>query len=117
MEAADWIIDIGPGAGLHGGYVVAEGTAEQIRANPESVTGQYLSGAKSVPVPAARRKPAGWLTIRGAAEHNLKNIDVRIPLGVMACVTGVSGSGKRSLINEILYKYLAKKLNRAGTRA
>ena len=116
MLAADWIVDIGPGAGLHGGYVVAEGTADQICRNPASVTGQYLSGARSVPVPASRLQPTGWLLVRGAAEHNLKNIDVRIPLGVMVCVTGVSGSGKSSLINGILYQYLAKKLNRAMTR-
>ena len=116
MLAADWIVDVGPGAGLHGGYIVAEGTAEQIKACPESLTGQYLSGKKAVPVPASRRKPAGYLTVRGASEHNLKNIDVRIPLGVMTCVTGVSGSGKSSLVNEILYKHLARVLNRAKTR-
>ena len=116
MLAADWIVDVGPGAGLHGGYIVAEGTAKEIMACPESITGQYLSGKKVIPVPSERRKPTGWLTVRGAEENNLKKIDVRIPLGVLTCVTGVSGSGKSSLVNEILYKYLAKKLNRAKTR-
>ena len=116
MRAADWIVDVGPGAGIHGGYVVAEGTAEEICRNPDSLTGQYLSGAKRIPVPAKRRKPSGYLTVHGAAEHNLKDIDVKIPLGVLTCVTGVSGSGKSSLVNEILYKVLAKKLNRAKTR-
>ena len=116
MRAADWIVDVGPGAGAHGGQIVAEGTAEQICNNPASLTGQYLSGRKRIPVPAKRRKPAGWLTVRGAAENNLKHIDVKIPLGVLTCVTGVSGSGKSSLVNEILYKYLAKKLNRARTK-
>ena len=115
MLASDWIVDVGPGPGVHGGYIVAEGTAKQIMANPDSLTGQYLSGKKSVPVPKKRRKPNGYLTVKGAAEHNLKDIDVKIPLGVLTCVTGVSGSGKSSLVNEILYKYLAKKLNRART--
>ena len=115
MLAADHVIDIGPGAGEHGGEVIAQGTAEEIMQVPESITGQYLSGKIQIPVPAARRKPTGWLTVKGAAENNLKNIDVKFPLGVFTCVTGVSGSGKSSLVNEILYKYLAKKLNRART--
>lgn len=113
MLAADYIVDIGPGAGSHGGEVVAAGTAEEIMQVPESVTGQYLSGRRKIPVPKRRRKPEGWLTVRGAAENNLKNIDAAFPLGVMSCVTGVSGSGKSSLVNEILYKSLAKTLNRA----
>lgn len=113
MRAADFIVDVGPGAGEHGGRIVATGTADEIMKVPESVTGQYLSGKLQIPVPPARRKPAGWLTIKGAQEHNLKNIDVRFPLGVFTCVTGVSGSGKSSLVNEILYKVLANKLNRA----
>ena len=115
MFAADHIVDIGPGAGEHGGEVIAEGTAEEIMQVPESITGAYLSGRIRIPVPDERRKPTGWLKIVGAQENNLKNIDVKIPLGVMTCVTGVSGSGKSSLVNEILYKYLAKKLNRART--
>ena len=113
MLAADCIVNIGPGAGEHGGEVVAIGTPEEIMANPRSITGQYLSGKRRIPVPKERRKPTGYLTIRGAREHNLKNIDVKIPLGIMTCITGVSGSGKSSLINEILYKHLAKSLNRA----
>jgi excinuclease ABC subunit A len=115
MLAADHVIDIGPGAGEHGGEVVAQGTAEEIMQIPESITGQYLSGKLQIPIPAVRRKPTGWLTVKGAAENNLKNIDVKFPLGVFTCVTGVSGSGKSSIVNEILYKYLAKKLNRART--
>lgn len=115
MRAADYIVDIGPGAGEHGGHVVAAGTAEEIMKCEDSITGAYLSGRIQIPVPKERRKPTGWLTVRGAAENNLKNIDVKIPLGVMTCVTGVSGSGKSSLVNEILYKTLAKKLNRART--
>ncbi len=115
MFAADYIVDIGPGAGEHGGKVVAAGTAEEIMACQESITGAYLSGRLQIPVPQKRRTPTGWLTIKGAQENNLKKIDVEIPLGIMTCVTGVSGSGKSSLVNEILYKTLAKKLNRART--
>ncbi len=115
MFAADYIVDIGPGAGEHGGQLVAAGTAEEIMACPESITGAYLSGRRKIPVPETRRTPTDWLTIKGAAENNLKNIEVRFPLGVMTCVTGVSGSGKSSLVNEILYKTLARKLNRART--
>ncbi|MBR6237754.1 MAG: excinuclease ABC subunit UvrA [Lachnospiraceae bacterium] len=117
MRAADCIVDIGPGAGSHGGEVVAVGTADEIIKVPESITGKYLSGELSIPVPATRRKPTGKLTVKNARENNLKGIDVDIPLGVMTCVTGVSGSGKSSLVNEILYKSLAKKLNRARTIA
>ena len=113
MRAADYIVDIGPEAGKNGGEVVAVGTAEDIMACKESVTGAYLSGKIKIPVPATRRKPTGWLKVRGARENNLKNIDVDIPLGVVCCVTGVSGSGKSSLVNEILYKHLARDLNRA----
>ena len=115
MREADYIVDIGPGAGEHGGKVVAEGTAEEIMANPDSITGAYLSGKKKIPVPEVREKPSGWLKITGAEENNLKGIDVEIPLGIMTCVTGVSGSGKSSLVNEILYKRLARDLNRART--
>ena len=115
MRAADYIVDIGPGAGSEGGEIVATGTAEEIMQNPRSITGQYLSGKLNIAVPKVRRKPSGWITVKGASEHNLKNIDVRFPLGVFTCVTGVSGSGKSSLVNEILYKTLAKKLNRART--
>ena len=113
MRAADCVVDIGPGAGENGGELVAIGTAEELMKNPDSVTGAYLSGKLKIPVPAQRKEPSGYLTVRGAAENNLKNIDVTFPLGVMTCVTGVSGSGKSSLVNEILYKALARKLNRA----
>ena len=113
MLAADYIVDIGPGAGSHGGEVIACGTAEEIMQLPESITGQYLSGKKRIPVPETRRTPTGWIKVLGAQENNLKNVDVEIPLGVMTCVTGVSGSGKSSLVNEILYKHLARELNRA----
>ena len=115
MLAADYIVDIGPGAGEHGGEVVAVGTAQEIMKNEKSVTGAYLSGKIKIPVPEERKKPAGWLKVTGAQENNLKNIDVSFPLGVMTCVTGVSGSGKSSLVNEILYKRLAHDLNRART--
>ena len=113
MRAADYIVDVGPGAGSHGGQIVASGTVEEIMNTPESITGQYLSGAKKIPVPETRRKPTGWLTVCSAEENNLKKIDVKFPLGVFTCVTGVSGSGKSSLVNEILYKHLARDLNRA----
>ena len=113
MRAADFIVDIGPGAGAHGGEVIATGTAEDIMKNPNSITGKYLSGEIKIPVPKTRRKPTGWLKIVGAKENNLKNINVKIPTGVLTCVTGVSGSGNSSLVNEILYKSLAKQLNRA----
>ena len=115
MRAADYVVDIGPGAGEHGGQVVAAGTAEELMKNPQSVTGAYLSGRIRIPVPEKRRAPAGWLTVKGAKENNLKNIEVKFPLGVMTCVTGVSGSGKSSLVNEILYKSMARQLNRART--
>ena len=117
MRAADYIVDIGPGAGFHGGQVVACGTAEEVMNTPGSITGDYLSGRKKIPVPTERRKGNGnFLTIRGAAENNLRNVDVSIPLGTFTCVTGVSGSGKSSLVNEILFKRLAADLNRAKTR-
>ena len=115
MRAADYVVDIGPGAGEHGGQVIATGTAEDIMKNPNSITGKYLSGEIKIPVPKTRRKPKGFLKVVGAKENNLKNIDVKIPIGVLTCVTGVSGSGKSSLVNEILYKSLAKRLNRART--
>lgn len=115
MLAADYIVDIGPGAGEHGGQVVATGTAKELMENPNSITGAYLSGRMKIPVPETRRTPTGWMTVKGAQENNLKNIDVKFPLGVLTCVTGVSGSGKSSLVNEILYKSLAKQLNRART--
>ena len=113
MRAADYIVDIGPGAGEHGGEVIAVGTAQEIMDEPRSITGAYLSGRIRIPVPEERKQPTGWLTVKGAKENNLKNITVKIPLGIMTCITGVSGSGKSSLTNEILYKAMAKKLNRA----
>lgn len=115
MFAADYIVDIGPGAGSHGGKVIATGTAEDIMACKESITGDYLSGRKKIPVPDVRKEPTGWIKVKGARENNLKNIDVEFPTGIMTCVTGVSGSGKSSLVNEILYKSMAKQLNRART--
>ncbi len=113
MHEADYIVDIGPGAGEHGGNIIAEGTAQEIMENPDSITGAYLSGKKMIPVPKKRREPSGWIKVTDATEHNLKHVDVDIPLGVITCVTGVSGSGKSSLVNEILYKHLARDLNRA----
>ena len=116
MMAADQIVDIGPGAGEHGGELIAQGTADEIMACPKSITGAYLSGRRGIPVPMRRKEPTGWLTVKGAREHNLKNLSVSIPLGVMTVVTGVSGSGKSSLVNEIVYKTLQRDLNRARTR-
>lgn len=113
MRAADYIVDVGPGAGRNGGEIVACGTAKEIEACKESITGAYLSGRMKIAVPLERKEPSGWIEVKGARENNLKNIDVKIPLGVLTCVTGVSGSGKSSLVNEIVYKHLAKKLNRA----
>ena len=115
MLASDHIVDVGPGAGIHGGEIVGEGTAKELEKFPNSITGKYLSGELNIPVPSSRRKPKGWINVKGAAENNLKNINVKFPTGVLTCVTGVSGSGKSSLVNEILYKSLAHKLNGAGT--
>ena len=117
MESADHIVDIGPGAGIHGGRVVVSGTPDEVRACPDSVTGAYMSGRLKITVPETRRQGNGhFLTVYGAAEHNLRNIDVKIPLGCFVCVSGVSGSGKSSLVNGIIYPYLAAKLNRALTK-
>jgi excinuclease ABC subunit A len=117
MRAADHLVDMGPGAGEHGGYVVAEGTAAEVALVKESMTGQFLAGTRTIDIPDKRRKPAGYIGIEGASQHNLKNIDVRIPLGVFCCVTGVSGSGKSTLVNEVLYKAVANRLHRTRQRA
>src|SRR3712207_1521203 len=116
MLAADFLVDLGPGAGEHGGEVVAQGTAEEVMRVPESLTGQFLSGSKTIPVPAERRKPSGYVEILGATQHNLKKVDVQVPLGTLTCVTGVSGSGKSTLVNEVLYKSVANRLHRARQR-
>ena len=117
MLSADYLVDVGPGAGVNGGRIVAAGTPQEIIDNPDSLTGQYLSGKRSVPIPAERRSPSGWLTVRGARANNLKNVTIQVPLGMITCVTGVSGSGKSSLVNEILYKSLSHTLNRSRLRA
>ncbi len=117
MREADYIVDIGPGAGIHGGEIIAQGSLEDICKTKDSITGQYLAGVKKIPVPAQHRDPSGWLKLKGCKENNLKNIDVEIPLGVFTCVTGVSGSGKSSLVNEILYKILSRKLNHSRVKA
>src|SRR5206468_9349796 len=116
MRAADHLVDLGPGAGEHGGRIVAEGTAAEVEAVKESLTGQFLAGTRRIDVPAERRRPTGYVDIVGAAAHNLRGIDVRIPLGTLTCVTGVSGSGKSSLVNEVLYKAIANRLHRARQR-
>ena len=116
MRSSDHVIDMGPGAGEHGGRVVAAGTAAEVEADPDSVTGAYLSGARSIPIPDTRRDPQGWLTVEGARENNLKDIDAAVPVGVLTCVTGVSGSGKSTLVNEIILKAMAGRLNRKPLR-
>src|SRR5919108_4553390 len=116
MRAADHLVDLGPGAGEHGGHLVAEGPPAKVIGSIDSLTGQYLAGKLAIPVPKKRRRPSGYIEIEGAAQHNLKDIDVRVPLGVFCCVTGVSGSGKSTLINEILYKAVANRLHRAKQR-
>ncbi len=116
MRAADHIVDIGPGAGEHGGHVVAEGTADEVAAVAESPTGQFLAGTRTIDVPRKRRKPSGYIEIKGAAENNLKGVDVKIPLGVLCSVTGVSGSGKSTLVNEVLYKAVTNKLHKTRVR-
>jgi excinuclease ABC subunit A len=116
MRAADHLVDLGPGAGEHGGAIVAEGTPAEVMANPDSLTGQFLTGARGVPVPRRRRRPSGWVEILGASQHNLRGVDAKIPLGVLTCVTGVSGSGKSTLVNEVLYKAVANRVHRAKLR-